>query len=400
MEIHKPSKKQAVLFFLFSLALAAGVVAWTFFLNQGTLVVEGDAPFRVKAAGKQWTCENSPCSMKLAPGGHTVTLEKEGFYDDTKSAIIQRWRETKLAASFQFIPTVKEVGELVLPFASAPLKTPFIGTKKFENFPKDVRDASFSDSGNFAILKLGKERYVYDTREHTVSELEIPLDAPAAWLGDKIVFLETSSKQILFVMEPGKQPGATVSFMRPLGKPTLIGAPTGNKVLIRDDDAHVFYLIDTEKLSRDRIETLGQGAAVARWTGEYFIASDSGKIVAVNGATLEKIELRASDPENIIEMQPGILIFLSSTKQDSGKSNLNQTLEEALEIAKKETVSEQPVALSFFLTELNTQNSTAKTLAEIPMQPGEEIHRLTLDSTGGKIFFTKKNKLFEILLKP
>ncbi|MBI2638556.1 hypothetical protein HYW83_03130 [Candidatus Peregrinibacteria bacterium] len=409
--IHKPSRKQALLFFFISILLAAGVIAWTFFLNKGKLVAEGPAPFRMNAGGKQIVCEKSPCIIELAPRSYDITLQKDGYYDASQRVAVARWKETKIAAQFEFIPKVYDRGDIVLPFETAPLKSPFIDMKKFENFPKDVKEALFSASGNFAMLKLGRERYIYDVQNRAVSKIDVPLNAQLAWIGEKIASLETNEeneeKQILFISDTAGKRQSNASFARPLKNPAMFGSPLGQKIIIRDGGTNAFYEIDVEKQSRKKIEELTADAVVSRWVGKYIIFSEEEKIFALDADTFEKIELGAADAENITEIKPGVLVFLSLNKRDSGKANLNQTLEEAVEAAKKETLSEKSAEKSvektpeksLFITEFTIENRTLRTLAEIPLKPDEIIHRLTFDANSGNLFFIKNEKLYEVQLK-
>lgn len=404
--IHKPSRKQALLFFFISILLAAAVIAWTFFLNKGKLVIEGPAPFRVSAGGKQMACEQSPCMMELAPRVYDITLQKDGYYDASQRAEIKRWKDTKVTAQFEFIPAIREKGDLVLPFETAPLRPPFVGMKRFENFPKDVREALFSASGNFAILKLGREHYIYDVKNRAVSKIDVPISAQLIWVGEEIASLEENEeKQTLFIIDVNGKRRPNVSFARALKNPQMFGAAAGGKVIIRDGGSNAFYEIDIEKQSRRKIEELAADVAISHLAGKYLIISEGGKIFAFDTDTLKKIELSAADTKNIIEIKPGVLVFLNTTKQDSGKANLRQTLEEAVEAAKEETLSEKPAEEKktpqtlLFLTEFTVETRSSRTLAEIPLDAGETVLRLTFDQNSGNLFFIKNKKLYEVQLK-
>lgn len=399
-QIHRPSRATAIAFFLFSLAVAAFVIVWVFFLNKGTLLVEGDAPFRMSMTGHQKECTSSPCILKLAPRTYSVSIQKEGFYEDVQTAEIVRWEETKLAAHFQFIPVLREIGELILPFPNAPLRPPFIGNKKFENFPKDVKEAEFSGSGNQAILLLGKEIYLYDVTERSVTETNFLSVHSPAWVSENIAYLgESESKHILKIWKDGKSE-PIVTFERPFKNPKLLGATSKALIIDESNGNFSYYLVDLTKKSRKRLE-ISNGARSAKWVGEYIVFSEGEsadqKIFAVHAETGKQIPLPAVDTKNVIEMKPGVLLFFSKEKQGSGESKLGPSISEALEITSLSTAGQIPTA--WYLTKFDMESGASQTLASVPLKENQAVHQLTIDPDGEKLYFAQNQRLFEIILE-
>ncbi len=102
-------KLSIVILILFAIG-AVFTVIWGLFLNQGTLVVEGDAPFEVSViTGPTEKCSQSPCSIEVKPGMHTVIVRKSGFREERQDVEVKRWKDNKIAVDFEFIPVIKEV---------------------------------------------------------------------------------------------------------------------------------------------------------------------------------------------------------------------------------------------------------------------------------------------------
>lgn len=412
-QIHKPSRLQAILFFVFSLLVAAGVFVWAIFLNKGTLIATGAAPFTLKAGTASYDCPTSPCTIQLTPKIYRLTVQKPGYFDSAPEIKIKRWNETVVAIDFQFIPALKIGGDVNLPYPFAPLRPPFLGQKRLENFPKNVKDALFSPSAKKAIITLGKEIYIYDTTDHTVAETTIGPDMAPAWLGEEIAFLKISDdREGLMSWNAGK-PAALVSFQKPFESARLLGSPSGKKMLIENivEDVASYYLVDIEKKSRDKL-MLPPQTKDAKWAGDYLVfkteitagESESKKrIFALNPDTLQEIDLPAIDVENVIATRTAdVFIMITSAKQEAS-SNVGPSIFEVIEESKKENFEGTLAVGTLYLTEFNVAARNGKTLLEIPMEPDDVIHRLTAGEDFKNLYFTmaKKDgeKLYEVALE-
>lgn len=431
-EIHKPSKKQAILFFFFTLAAAAGVLAWVFFLNKGTLVVEGAAPFSVYAGAESVNCSSSPCSLKLVPRKYTISAKKDGFFDESGEIEIKRWVESKFAFSFKMIPKLNLVGKAVLPNSFVPLRPPFLGASKLEKFPQGVAEATaaFSASGEKALLTLGKDFYIYDAKNPSVTKLDIPASYGPIWAGEKIVFLEDSaSGQILKLWNNGNS-SPIVSFERPFKFPTLLGSQSGKYVLIAEKtgDDTSYYLVDTTNKTRKKMAPK-IAAYKANWAGDYIIFEENiGKqtnVSFVDAASLSEKALPAVDSLNVISPRSGVIVFVSNHKKDGTEARVGLPIAEALMAeAKKEAFQIGAVGTSQFVTEYMVSTDTYRTLVEVPGHEvgtmtgegtstilvkkieKESIQSLTADLSGKKLYFLGSfdakldgQKLFEVVLE-
>ena len=161
--------------------------------------------------------------------------------------------EEKITADFKFIPTYKELGEIVLPVSDAPLRPPFLERKKFENFPKDVKQTKFSQSGDLALITLGKELYIYYVADRAVDTIDLKPETAADWLGDKIIYLEESEQKHLLKLRDGKENKLLASFERPLKNPTLFGSPDGKKsCFLKIPMKNIFIILLIRKSDREK----------------------------------------------------------------------------------------------------------------------------------------------------
>lgn len=417
--IHQPSRKQTVLFFILMLVIGAWIVMWVFFINKGTLTAEGPFPFSLKAGNEKIICTKSPCTAKLTPRRYTIIFKKEGFYDDAQTFAVMRGRNEKLIPRFRFIPVIREKGELVLPIENAPLKSTFLGLKKFENFPQNFKEASFSGSGNQALLNIGKEVYIYNVQNKIVQKTDLDITFHPTWAKEDIVFFEEfEGKQILKKWNGGKNE-FLVSFERPLKNPNIIISLSGNRALIYEvhekNNRHAFYFVDFNKKSRRRLEIM-ENQRPTVFTPSYLFferLKEKGEkeVVGFDSESWEEIKFPALDGENIVEIKSQVLFFLSSEKQDSGKPKFGVSLEKAFEEAKKETFDEEKKVIKrtkmekVFITEFSRADNIYRTVGEIALEEGESIHRLTFDSIDEKLYFILKKKsgekrVFEVILKP
>lgn len=405
---HKPSRKQAIIFFIFTLILAVAVVAWVFFINKGTVNVDGAAPFIVKIGAFETDCLTPPCLFKLSPRAHQITFSKKGFYDDVQNIKIKRWGEVKLTAIFKFIPVYNEIGEIVLPVDSAPLRSPFLGMKKFENFPRNTKQVEFSLSGNLALLTIGKELYIYYVADKLVDKVDLKPEMYPTWLDEELVFLEeTEGKQFLKLREE-KQNKVLASFERPLKDPVLLSSSDSKKVLVSEksdalpagrQEKYFYYLVDTDKKSRKRLE-ISSSSKNPKWAGNFLIFEEGEKVFALNADNFQKTEIPAESSENVMMLASDILIFISSNKQDSSQAQLGLSITEALEQAAKDTAAVIKKTTSWFVTEFNLKTKQSRMLVEIPAKEGKNPHRLTADTNGKKLYLELDETLIEIMLEP
>lgn len=398
MEFHQPSHRQAVAFFIFSLFLVAGLLAWTFVLNKGELVVSGAAPFTVKAGGEQKKCDSSPCTLKLKPRSYTVSLSKSGFYNESETVEVKRGGRTMLAAALEIIPVVREVGTALLPFDEAPLSPTFLGKTELPKFPKNAVGVLASNSEKFLLLAVGRELFVYEVSSATTKKMPLTAEKKPLWLGDELVYLETDAaeKQTLTAMNLAGEKTLISSFARTFVNPVVVPSPDGNFVLIREEN-NDHYLIDVAKKSRQRL-ALEPGARAVKWVGSYIIVeekiNDETKITARDPESDVRIHVPAKKAELVIKKDDEALFFISDEKYNEQGSaehgvSIGEIVEEVV-VARTSTV---------YLTRLEIAKNELFTLASVAVTGGAGISRIHYDAASEKIHFIKESKLFEVALK-
>lgn len=386
-EIHTPSRRQAQIFFFGAILLAVGISLWMIFFNKGNLAVDGDIPFTVQVGSVRKTCEERPCVIPLKPKKYRLALTKEGFYPDEREISVKRGENTAVTVSFRFIPVLREIGN----------------KKSLENFPRDAKDVSFAASGDRAILRLGKEFYLYVVSTKKLSELNFAVEMAPAWLGEEIIYLETANgKHLLKQWNDGK-PSVFTTFERAFNAPRLQGSPNEKYILITDGERGNFYLFDVLKKSRKKLEVADDAMNPALQNFSIIIeeGGDKKKISAISLDTLSRTTLNAIDSKNVNEFAPGKFMFFSREKGEAesfGKGALI-TFSEVLGETKKDNAEFTMKTNLIYLMEYRAADGSSEIIAEVHVNDGETVARLARDPSGKKWFFEKGGKVFEVVLE-
>lgn len=406
---HRPSRRQAIIFFCFTLVVAAGVIAWVFVLDTGALLVAGEPPFSVRVGGEEVACAETACRLRLKPRTYTVSFLKPGFAEDQVEVSVKRWQETTATATFRFIPVIKDLGELVLPFAGAPIHPPFLGQERLENFPRSGSETLISPEEVHALVHLGREWYLYEFAVHALSETIIPVDAIASWSSEAIVFLVREGEGHALKIVGERTNETIVRFPEAFKSPALSGGAANNFVLIADTlpTEKRFYIVDLEGKSRKRL-TLPADAELRFGMSQMVVKQTDPiegikKIFLMDSATQTRTEIPARDLENIAERRLGTFIFFTNQKHDPGQAKLGPSISEILDEANRETseaFSGEELPGKIFLTEFDLERKTFRTLAEIALKAGERVSKLTADPSGEKLYFEKEGRVFEVMLTP
>lgn len=415
-EVHQPSRPGSIIFFLICLALAVGVLLWTFVLNKGKVTVSGAAPFSISVSGQKKVCTVSPCTFTLQPRVHTLEVSKDGYETFSERVTVPRGDTVQVAPTFTFIPKLTDVGEAVVAFPGAPLKSPFVKTATLQNFPKNTRTNVVSPSGAYLLATLGREMYLYEVRTKTLTKTPLSAGQLPTWAGNSIVVLvQEGSEQVLKKWNSNKFE-ALVSFERPFEKATMMGSPSGEHVLIGEekDGESSYYLIDTEKKTRQRLSVPSTAKAAAFMSNaiifeeaneekivdpnELELQKNSGKtIYALTLPSLKKEPIPAVDSATIIESEPGTVVYVSSEKQDRSLGSSGPSITELIEEGTRESKVERQSTV--YITEMQAAEKT-RTIAEVVVKAGEKIEQLTYDKEAQKFYFKKGGRLFEVALKP
>lgn len=80
---------------------------WAVFLNRGTITITAQAPFILKIEGlRTETCNTETCSTAVAPGDYTITLQKPGYRDFTKSITVPFGKAYEETVKLEYIPII------------------------------------------------------------------------------------------------------------------------------------------------------------------------------------------------------------------------------------------------------------------------------------------------------
>lgn len=403
-QIHRPSRKQAVIFFIFTLLLVIGIFVWVFYLNKGTIIVSGKPPFTIAVADKEIRCETLSCEIKLTPRNYRILLKKESFFTDIHDIAVHRGDTQQIAMNLQFIPVVKEVGPLRLPHPDAPLLAAFRDKATLKNFPQNPAQIAFSSSGKTIIFKVDQKMHLYNIADEASFIIRnVQADAPLALIGEQAFFLETENGgHVLKMVLDEMRTETVVRFDRPFSNPVLVGAPQGNKLLIQEEKeaAFAYYLIDVEKKNRERLEETGLKNPHFTNFHIIFEKEEAGnkKIVALDPLALDEFELPAFDAENISESRPGVFLFLSTQRMDKEETAAGPAIDTLFKEITRDAVSPEQFVATVFITEFNAEKNTYRTFAAVPWDEKNPVTKLIAAYEEGKIYFVQGKRLFEIRL--
>jgi len=402
IETHQPSRRQALLFFIFTMALVGFIVAWVFVINKGTLTVSGEAPFIITVGSEKIECTVSPCSVVLTPGPYTMTLQKNGFFDDREPVQVQRGDITTIAAAFRFVPVVEEVKNTaaISGGAAIALLLQPESASKLPGVPKNASAYAISPSAKNILVTIGKELYVYSVADKSIAKIPLLRDSYPHWLGDnELVYLESGQALTVFKVT-SKNSSILASFDRPFSARAIIeSTPDGAHIIIMDptEDQLQSYLIDREKKTRRRFD-LPLNSEVSS-TNHYFVYETDGSVTLIDLATLKEQKIPAVNGVAVTETAPGVLVFASKEQHaDAFRKvgpSINQALEDAQKAAVMATTPGEKQSNGFsstrYITELDVAKSFYRTLATVNIKEGEEVMGFVSYPEGNVIYFVERS---------
>lgn len=128
---------------------------YAFFLNHGTLIINGEPPFNVAINDfKNINCLDTNCQTTLAPGNYTLTFKKEGYKDLVKDISIPIGGQTKVNADLEFIPYLSQLDptEAVKIFTS-----PTLSDAQFKQLPTKTIFYDQQDKPNIAYINVNPD---------------------------------------------------------------------------------------------------------------------------------------------------------------------------------------------------------------------------------------------------
>lgn len=82
---------------------------WGTYLDRGTILISGDAPFQVLTIdGKTTFCETSPCKLVQKSGLKDLILTKEGYRSVSTEVVVKLWKSVDLKVNFEINPYIQQ----------------------------------------------------------------------------------------------------------------------------------------------------------------------------------------------------------------------------------------------------------------------------------------------------
>ncbi len=416
---HTPSKKQAIVFLIFSLSVAAGLAIWELFINHGTLVLLADGPMSAYVNGDTIECQSPPCSITLKPRQYSVTFRRAGYFDDTQSINVERFAQTPITARFSVVPTIKKYVDHAIP-SSFPLSSILSAPTDLPNFPKAATRAIFSPSAQQAIVTIDSKLGLYSAKTGLVSELTITPQTRFSWAGESIVFigLDADKTQTIYLY------GATadtqiVRFERALVAPFVAADPSGDFLIVSDlDKEKVHYLVDVKNLSKKRIP-LNTTAELLGFADGFAIFSEK---TTLNETRINAVPLTNYGTENAIVLPKAIggivaraddshLVYFTKEKTDINGGASQTSIEDVISQIAQISNSDGEVSdasstdvldninkesrYTVYLTELDIATQKTKTLLSIPLAENQKI--IDMANVNKLLLLRIEKEIFEIV---
>lgn len=407
---HTPSRKQAVIFLIIALLIAAGVAIWEVFLNRATLVLKAPAPFTAIVGSTTVACTVSPCTVELKPKNYTVLFKRSGYFDVEQKITLQRFKENTLEVEFSLIPQLRmSAKQLSSLFPLSSLKT---APEAYSKIPQTGAKIAFNATAEEAIIATQKNLFHYDSATQKVSEVTISVGTPFAWTGNTLIFLAFDDKNTHTLYAYGEEEdSALLYFERPLKESILFTNSSGSHALIGDKiaEGYAYYLINLKTRSRKRIPVPAH--TIFESINDAFVIFSEETNPGINEYHAypfdgdESIILPQAISGTTAMSDANHLLYFTAEKSDAHGDATNISIEDAisqftLEIGEKGIESivdgEKKIsATSVYLTELSLKTKETKTLLSISLSKNQKITEM--ENIEGTIFFRIDKQVWELV---
>ncbi len=259
-------EKRGLWFLLLALGISVFVILWTFVLNKGAVVLQGEAPFEVKKGLLvDYKCEESPCKFRLPPGAYVYTVNKQGYQPENITVEVKRWQTSEISLDFKLEPVVKKLGEaakFVYPAGVRDVKVKS-QIRLAESAKKEQVDLSFYQGkivwvgfrpqGGEVLVFDGTKYVLLDiARKELVFSRVLDALAVSAGLEEDVVYLEqkkTVDGQALISFSNEEKEQQITVFPREI-KNAVIYPATGKEYFLlidNTDGGKRIYKIDTKE---------------------------------------------------------------------------------------------------------------------------------------------------------
>src|SRR3989338_173167 len=92
------------------LLVTVALIYFAIQFNQGSLVIEGEAPFVVSLSdGSRVTVQQAPYRQEIWPADYQINISKQGYQPYSESFTLKRGKEVVIRPSFIYLPVLAEV---------------------------------------------------------------------------------------------------------------------------------------------------------------------------------------------------------------------------------------------------------------------------------------------------
>lgn len=200
---------------------------WAIFLNRGTILLHAKAPYTVTVEGLRTdNCTADACTVVVAPGDYTITLQKSGYNALSKKITVPIGAPYEDTVSLEYIPNIVETQKTPEEIFPPP---PQLDATRLANLGIFASTRLFFDDARQDVYYIARNQENYRQTLYTAS-LKGTSPTPAGLSAPQIV----------------------TSFLRDLPNFVIAPSPDGKKVAIIDQSfaQSTLYIIDREAKNR------------------------------------------------------------------------------------------------------------------------------------------------------
>ncbi len=172
---------------------------WENYLNKGSIVFEGEAPFSVEVFGvDQFECPTSSCTIEQKIGEKGLIITKDGYSSILMDVKVPLWSKEIVKLEFRALPTFSDTNTLpktedytysIAYSESDDLNKLFLDTDPAQRaivfFPKTLLDpVLFGSKNHVLVVEKGRENSTYLVDVRNKSKEKISLDFSTIESGD------------------------------------------------------------------------------------------------------------------------------------------------------------------------------------------------------------------------
>ena len=131
------------------LLVTVALIYFAIQFNQGSLVIEGEAPFVVSLSdGSRVTVQQAPYRQEIWPADYQINISKQGYQPYSESFTLKRGKEVVIRPSFIYLPVLAEVFP-----ASSPASLYVTDTDLASTIPSNWQELAVQGEASWPLVR-------------------------------------------------------------------------------------------------------------------------------------------------------------------------------------------------------------------------------------------------------